>query len=463
MGEPFPRRLVRGCFAALGLLLISLPLAGCSSNERAASPRLIGFETVIRDTGHNFTGESRLLTLDRETLRPHGRSLSLRDYSGAEFWSAATSYTGQLSPDRRTLAVGGSTGEVILVDPDRLRRIGTIRIRRSDDLPVAVDSWPRPNRLFAILGTIRRGNTTSDSLAIVDPIRRRVIATHRLAGGVWFAAKAADGTLALLVSPLTSQMPRTRLLIVSPDGRLHWVQLPEHPFRARGIKLDGQYFPPGRGWTMTTDGHRRAFLAEAGEPVLEIDLHTLAVRRHEMGLRPSGKALPTPPARETGNADPSFSFSRSLSWLGGDRLAISGATGWPTPLGAARIGVRFTQSSLAIVNTRTWRVVKRLPLTSCRSAFSLYLCSEAVGGFPPDGKGSRGSTLIAYDHRWKRLYRNPSASLWWDDVNGRLIAGRSDGSVLWQLNPRTGTRIRRVAGDLRIWPLELVDWHPATS
>jgi hypothetical protein len=199
-------------------------------------------------------------------------------------------------------------------------------------------------------------------------------------------------------------------------------------------------------------------LARAGEPILEVDLHSLSIRRHRLRLRLGPAGLPRPPSNETGSQDPSLSFWRSLDWLGAGTLAVGGGASYPARLKGGAVGDGYVPYSLQIIDTRRWRVLRRVPVVSCRSAFALFLCSASVGGFPPDGKGSRGPTLVVYDQRWKLRYQKPSATLWWDAVAGRLVAGHSDGTALWQLDPETGTIIRRF-GPAPLWPLDLLDWR----
>ncbi len=129
-----PSRIIRSSASVVVLVSLACLGTGCGSRTERPAPRLIGFDFVITNAENAY---SRLVTLQPKTLQLHGRTLALRDVTTDTTWVAATSSTGQLSPDRRTLAVGGSVGEIILVDPAKLRRLGTIRIRRSDDLLVA--------------------------------------------------------------------------------------------------------------------------------------------------------------------------------------------------------------------------------------------------------------------------------------------------------------------------------------
>jgi hypothetical protein len=106
-------------------------LFGCSETRDQPVQRLIGFDFFIHANG---TSETRLVTLDRSTLRVRGRVLPLGDLATGETDSAATSKTGQLSPDRTMLAVGGTIGEITRhpVASGHARRSGSTDPARDD-------------------------------------------------------------------------------------------------------------------------------------------------------------------------------------------------------------------------------------------------------------------------------------------------------------------------------------------
>ena len=403
---------------------------------------------------HGADAETQLVTLDRRTLRLRGRILRLHDAVAADTDAAATSATGQVSPDGKTLAVGGSLGQVLLVDPARLRRVGAIRLPHGTDV-VDVDSWPRPDRLLVVYGRFSVQNTRGDSVAIVDPVARRVVRRRRLFGFVWHAEKQRDGSLVLAVGPLRSRAG-LRVVVVSASGAIRSVALPQEA-PARGIRVGGRYFPALRPPALTTDGAGRIFVVADGEPLREIDARTLRIREHRVELTTRSLGLPRPPAHLPGSAEPQLLRSRSPVWLGHGLLGVAGAVERPALLGGGMIGARYQPYGFQVIDTRTWRSVRTLPLTSCSASFGLFLCSQSVGGFAPDGKGSRGSTLLAYDRRWKLLYRNPSPTLWRQEIAGRLLAGRPDGSSIWELDGRTGAVMRRL-GRIPVWPPDLLDW-----
>ncbi len=401
-------------------------------------------------------GETELVTLDRKTLRARGRVLRLRDAVGADTDAGATSPVGQLSPDGNTLALGGSLGQIVLIDPARLRRLGAIRLPRGTDV-VDVDSWPRPDRMLVVYGRFSVHNTWGDSVATVDPVAHRVVRHRRLFGFVEQAEKQRDGSLVLTVFPLRTRA-ELHVVVVSPAGEVRTVALAQRSRRGGGSRVGGRYFPALRWPTVVTDHGGRAFVVTDAEPVREIDLRSLRVRTHRVEFTSRSLGLPSPPARRPGTSEPQLAYYRSAVWLGRALLGVAGGASYPVQLASGGLGERYVPYGFQVIDTRTWTTVRTLSLTSCSAAFGLYLCSASVGGFAPDSKGSRGSSLIVYDRHWKLLYRKRSPLLWRQAIAGRLLAGRADGSSIWQLDPRTGAVTRRF-GRLRVWPPDLLDWQ----
>ena len=428
---------------------LALTAAACSASEPSPTHRLIGFNFVVDD----LNVRTELVTLDPKTLRAHGRILRIDDGLVDETDASATSAVGQLSPDRKTLAVGTSSGRVLLLDPARLRRAGSISVRRGSDVVVAADSWPRADRLLVVYGLFSTFNTWGDSLAVIDPTSRKVLNRTRLNGFVEHAEKQKNGSLLLLVRRRGSP---PRVVAVSPGGHIRSFPLPA------AVGLPGQHvgsrFFAARAWpAVATDGEGHAFVVREGSPLLEVDVASGRVRAHAVALTRSSLGLPQPPPWPAGSRGPELVYGRSVRWLGRGLIGIGGGVNRPVRIGG-QIGQRYRPYGYEVVDTRTWRIVRKMGLTGCDAAFGVYLCSESVGGFPPDSKGSRGSSLVTFDRSWKLLYRKRSRSLWRDVIAGRFLAGEADGSRMSVLDPRTGGVVRRL-GSMRVWPPELLDWR----
>lgn len=429
---------------ALGIALLLL-LAGCGGSKHR-SAQLIGLDTYMVG-GDEFEGTA-LVRVRAKTLRPYGRRLLLGDgVTGA----------GVRSPDGKVLAFGGyNFGEILLVDLARLKQVAKVVVAGSGGrggVEVRVEAWPRPDRLVAVAtaeGAWRRPHPSR--LVVVDPVRRRVVRRASLHGGAIASATVGDGTVALLVIPYRKGTPT--LAVVRPDGRLHAVRLERLDLGGRdGVRVGGLYFAPSRLPALASDGRRHAFVVAADRPIAEVDLRTLTVRYHRVRL--PDVHLSRPPAWEAGSSGPQLFLPRGAQWFGRDLLAVGGYDEYPARLSSGRIGIRMLERPLQLVDTRRWRLVRTLPVSTCRRGPALFLCSATVGGFAPDGKGQRGPSLVAYTPDWKIRYRKRSSTLWWDLVAGRLFAGSADGSSVSELDPRTGRLVRRL-GRAPLWPLEVV-------
>src|SRR5205807_10388998 len=78
------------------------------------------------------------------------------------------------SPDRRTVALGGNSGTLAVIDARRVRLLSTVRVGPVGD-EVRVSSWPSPGRLVAVsyTATVPRRYTTR--IVTVDPAHGRVV------------------------------------------------------------------------------------------------------------------------------------------------------------------------------------------------------------------------------------------------------------------------------------------------
>jgi hypothetical protein len=165
----------------------------------------------------------------------------------------------------------------------------------------------------------------------------------------------------------------------------------------------------------------------------------------------------------TGSGGVHLRFATNAAWLGHGQLAIGGLDELPAWIRGFGAGHRSPQHVLQVVDTRSWRRTRAIQASSCRQTGGVSLCSAASGGFPPDGKGLRGASLVAYDTRWHRLYEKRSPQLWWDVTAGRLVAGSADGQRISELDPATGRVTRKIkpaplANEM--WPLDLFTWRP---
>jgi hypothetical protein len=419
----------------VGLAVVAGLLTSCGGARDARPPaQLIGFDTYMAPA--DAFEATRLVKLDPETLRPlPGRGLKLGD--------AATS--GALGPDGRTYAVGGvNYGELILVDLLHLRRIARVRVqppRGGNDIEVDVVSWPRPHLLLALVGLAPGKYLNPQRLAIIDPLRHRVLRTVALHGTALGWVRGRHGRTAILTTRGPGRVAPARLVVVGPTGDVRNVTVSRISAGATAVRsVEIDRFPG-----LTSDG-RHAFVVDA-KLIGAVDLATLGVRYH---ATPELLALPPTPPFQPGSSGLYRAADRSAQWLGNGKLLVTGGDAAPARHGYLE---RTTAREAAIVDTRSWRLVRTFRgATSVRAASGLWL-----------GRGAqRGPSLIAFRTDGTVLYRKRRANLWWTIIAGRLIAGNPDGSWLAHLDPHTGRPVQ-VLGRSAVWPLDVLAWRPPRS
>jgi len=310
---------------------LALGLAGVGSAQQRSSTPLFGFVWVSED---NY----RLVRLDPLTL-VRRRSPSLAVGSRNFAWS--------FSPDRSKLVLADTmSGELMLVDPLRMKRLGSIGVGGSDLATVRTTFWPVEQRLYAVVVRLVRdsdGNAApvSTSLVAIDPATRSVVGEQPLAGTIWGAVHAPNA-LALLLGPADG-IGAASLALVSADGTV------------RNVPLDGvsvgsdatgeeetprvvHYAQPGIA--ISRDG-TSAFVVSPGQ-IAAVDVATLRVSYHRLGS--GARQLQT---IEKGPLD---GTSRSAVWARDGQLLVSGedehgtidASGQPRydvrPIGLQQIG-----------------------------------------------------------------------------------------------------------------------------
>lgn len=432
------------------VLLLGGMLAGACGVSR---PETRWFALTERYEPRGDFYASVLIRVDPITLQP-------LDRRGLRLGDAATSRV--FSPDRRTLALGGTNfGQIVFVDlsrPTKTTRLTVAPDAEKRGVEIEVRGWSRSARLVAVATDDGAWWAPHPSrLLIVDPQRRRVVRRMSFRGTVISSVSLLDGTTALLV--VNARFPT--VVIVRPDGSIWRKQLRRLNLGGRdGVRVRGVYFEPSRDPALATDGHARVFVAVSDRPIAEVRPHGNRVSYHTVNL--SHRYLSSPPPSEPGTGGVHLRFSASATWLDNYQLAIGGLDELPGRLSVG-IGHGDRQRALEVVDTRTWKRTKTIPAFSCRRVRKLTLCAAATGGFPPDGKGTRGPSLVAYDLHWRRVYEKRSAQLWWSVSGGRLLAGSADGRTISELDPETGRVIRRIrpgpiANDM--WPFDLISWTP---
>jgi hypothetical protein len=443
-------RIARPLAGAVAVVLVGLLAAGCGEARHTARMQLFGLQDVYYPRGH-FEG-SALVRVNPTTLQPLGHQLRLGD--------AVTSRS--LSPDGRTLALGGYSGELLLVDlskPRRARRMLLVRGHREAGVEVDVVAWPRRARLIAVATVLGAWSQPHPSqLLVVDPYSDRVVRRESLRGSLLASVAVRNGTSALLVT--RGRLPR--LVVVGADGSSWSERLDRLDLAGSdGVRLGGDVYRPTRVPALASDGRDRVFVVASERPIAEVRLRSRELRYHRVPL--ARVYLSNPPATTPGSAGPELRLATGATWLGRGQLAVGGFDELPSWVHGFGAGIRERQRALEIVDTGSWRRRRPIRASGCERLGEVILCSAVVRGLPPDGKGVRGPSLVAYDARWRRLYEKRSSQLWWGVTAGRLFAGAADGSRLFELDPRTGRVLRKIRpaplAD-QMWPLDLIRWTP---
>jgi hypothetical protein len=296
----------RYAFAAIALACGVALAAGLDitpgGGRAAPAPVLLG-------VAHEGQGRW-LVRVDPVSLRPlPGRRLRLRAPLGA--WA--------LSPgDRRLAAVTGGAPVLELIDVERMRTLGRMRISARGS-PAAV-IWPRRDRLWIVLNA--SGTTT---VVTVDPIAQWVLARRRLAGGLARVAASPDGPVLLLAPPA----------VIGPA----WLATVDAAGAVAQVPLDGvsaglmptELAPSVERMRMPAlavdpDG-RRAYVVSSRPYAVEVDLRQRRVSGHRLAAEPSLadrlRELLEPSAAAYAEVGP----VRNAAWMGAGRIALSGYDG----------------------------------------------------------------------------------------------------------------------------------------
>ncbi len=361
-----------------------------------------------------------LVRVDPQTLRPApGGGLPLGIHTFA--WSFA--------PGRTRIALGSySRPSVRLVDLRRNRVLGDVRLAARGE--VWATAWSGSRRLLALVlrpGCACAGETRVSGIATTD---RRVL-WRRTLSGVFSGGARAGGRLVLLVAPRDSIGP-SRLALVEPDGRVRWATLPEIQSGSQVVRDDDPAPDRARSWIpgLAVDSSgTRAFVAQAGAPVAEVDLDTLEVHSH--------------PLSEAGAADnPAEGPTRRLLWLGRDLMAMTGTD--------AHAG-RETAAGLKLIDTRRWSIrtladrPSEVALVGPTLLASTFLWDSRRG--QPSGSGLTGYALDGT----RRFHLYGTQPLFGVQPLGdrALVAGKALSAIV---DARNGRELRRVRprGDLLV-------------
>jgi len=319
-------------FAAAAVGAVALLAAGSAQTRPQVSAGPLG---VTGDGTTNY-----LVRLNAKNLRPlPGQRLELGPWGGD--WA--------YSPDKATLAVELQS---VTTDPSTeptssFRFVSVASLAPSGDLSLGSGYtygafWPAPDRLIAIVGHCCR---LPAEVVVVDPLAMRVLDRSRLAEG----------------NPLWVRRGGDRLVVMSvPAARIGPVALTAIDARgaARTLtldRIDGGFEPMGAesqlcyksvapGLAVKPDGSR-AFVVSPNGLVADVDLQSLSVAYHSLGIGRTVAAV---------NKRPVESVSRMARVLPNGFLAVTGWEDHPYTDSGGGEHTQYIRAGLALVDTSTW-------------------------------------------------------------------------------------------------------------
>ena len=268
-------------------------------------------------------GSYRMVSLDPLTLRQVGsRVVEVPSFA---YWDR--------SPSGSRVVLGGHAGTLWVVNPVKLRIVGTVGLRGFSDPRLA---WVAPRALLVV---------DQASIALVDPIAMRVQwrktlpATVRpfLPEGV---ARTASG-LVFLAAPIDGSVGATTLVSVDVSGRVRSVVLAQIQSGAAD-PLGNSVFTGSEPGLAVDPVKNTAYVVGGDGTVAAVDLATLAVSSHET-------------TRTLAHADKVLSGpTRDAVWLGNGLLAVTGENdnAWLDSNNKYQESVQ--PAGLTIIDTRTW-------------------------------------------------------------------------------------------------------------
>ncbi|MBA3331691.1 MAG: hypothetical protein H0T39_12645 [Actinobacteria bacterium] len=407
--------------AALAGIALALTVGTVGVSATASSPPLA--RTEVRGApapgplyAISWQGEAGTLArVEPATLRRTGRPIALgRFAAGSAF-----------SPDGSRLALTrGPTSKPALRPALRVLDLRTRRLGPAFAVPPGgfghrMISWLRPDRIVLV---------RDDELAVIDPVRRKVVRNVSLAASVVAVERAGD-SLVLLLAP-SDRVGAATLAVADADGSVRRVVLSPIP---AGFRFDEDGNPSGGGPTpgLAVDpeaGH--AYVLGGGTPVADVRLADLSVSLHELARPVSLLGRLRNWVEPAAHAKRREGPQREAAWLGGGLLAITGSDESVGTDVRGRPAQRSDPAGLHVVDTRNW------------TTHSLNESASAV--VPADGAlvTAAGEALIALEpdgaRRWTLTASGlrPDGVLW---THGSFLYVQRESRTVAVVDTRTGT------------------------
>jgi hypothetical protein len=363
-----------------------------------------------------------LVRMDSLTLKPFGPRLDL----------ASGNATTTFSPDYRRVALGyPEPAKLELVDVERMTSLGT--------LDLGVDGWINYiswdlGYLFAVVDGQDRAVVT------IDPVRRRVLARHRIEGAILDIQRGADQQVVLLLAP-SEGIGQLRLAVVGGKG-MTTTPIPGFVGGWESEQKDDEVRTRQQVPALVVDEVGQRALVVSGRVVAEISLNDLAVSRHTLSEPVSLLNRLRNWLEPTAQAKLVDGPWRNGTWIGEGLFAISGED-YSSEGGQHH---HADPAGISIVDTRDWSV-----RTIDDDSVEVVATEHAIVGHG----GYEFGGVTGYDLGGEKLFELlPNTSVWLQTVGGLVYAVHESSKRFTVIDPRLG----RIVGTAKTEdPLTLVE------
>ncbi len=372
--------------------------------------------------------ETRVVREDRATLKPIESSARVPGAFEQPVYAS----------DRKSVALGGNTGTVMLIDAADLHLQATVRVAPPGH-DVRVVAWPAPNRVVAISYTASASSPYVTTVVSVDTTRGKVVSSMSFPeADAAHAGATRSGRVPLLISSRRKLAP-PRLAVFEPQGTTRIVTLgrltsgvASHPYRWR--------FP---GFAVDARGER-AFVVGTSGLVAEVQLDALDIRYRQVEALGSKKRTALQLR------------GRSAMWLGRGRMAISGSDGSELELRYRPAIVPSSQEpeprnsfapfGLRILDTRRWQVETLDPRPSSFEWLRGRLIAYGRS-VDPQTRREPDQAVLAFDRSGAVVYTiRGDRDTYWDAFDDRLFLMNRSSRSLGVRDTRDGRVLGHVPG-----------------
>ena len=395
--------------ALAGAAVLTAAVVGTARSAEPLPPLVLEAPTPTPLLGFAPAGgyEQALVRLDPQTLARSGRHFVVTgDHTFG--WS--------FSPDRSRLVLGGQSGTLLLVDVKKLRPLGYVDTGVYK--LVQATQWVGRRRVVAAVADCC--GLAPTSLVAVDPVKRKVVARHRVGGSLQRSVGVPNG-LVLLLGPTVGVGP-SRLAVMGPRATVRTVAL-DRILSGQGRGTEASPIVAYSSPALVTDPDgRTAYVIASGSEAAAINLRTLAVTYHSLSRPVSllgrlDRWLEAP-AQAKGAPD---GPTRNAIWLGNGILALYGADDHGS-VGADGVPrLTSTPAGLQLVNTRDWSV-RMLDADADTAAVAQDALLATGSSWHSDTQTQTGSGLTIFGADGAvRAHLFGSRALWLETVGARAF------------------------------------------